>query len=73
MKNTAHRATLLQRAAACSRSIAIARDPDQRVLLENVHDMWKALADDCERLSEKELRRQIEKIATLHADVQAMK
>ena len=44
--------TLLERAAACSSSIAIADDPDQRALLEHVKDMWKALADEYGRLGE---------------------
>ena len=63
------RATLLERAAACSRSFANADDSDQRVLLENVRDMWKALADECWRLGDETLILLIGKIATLYADV----
>jgi len=72
LKSIEHRAALLERAAACSSQIAGASDPDQKILLENVQDMWRALADDCERLSEDQLGEQIERIARLHNDILAM-
>ena len=72
LRSIDYRAALLERAAACSAQIARASDPDQRALLENVQEMWRALADDCERYSEHELTRQIERIATLHNDILAM-
>ena len=67
-----HRATLLERAAAYLRLIAIASDSDQRALLEHVRDMWRALADECTQLSEEVLREQIQMINSLHRDILAM-
>ena len=67
-----YRAALLERAAACSMQIASASDPDQKALLENVQEMLRALADECEEFSEEALREQIQRITTLHNDILAM-
>ena len=48
LRTIGYRAALLERAAACSTQIASASDPDQKALLENVQEMLRALADECE-------------------------
>jgi hypothetical protein len=72
LRNIDHRAILLERVAACSWTIA-RTDADQRFLLKSIQRMWQSLADECLHLSDGEVRVQIGRIATLHADVLTMR
>ena len=67
-----YRTALMERVTECRRLTLIASDLDQKALLENVQEMWRALADECENLSREELRDLIRRVTILQNDILAM-
>ena len=55
-----------EKAADCARAIQICIDPHRKAVLINLQQMWIALGNQREFLTEEELAREVEMIGRLH-------
>jgi hypothetical protein len=55
-----------EKAAECARAIQISVDPHRKAVLVNLQQMWIALANEREFLTQEELAREAETIGRLH-------
>jgi hypothetical protein len=60
-------ADIFERARACERASQAASDPQRKVMLELLRDMWIALANEVPFLSETMLSEQLEIVERIHA------
>jgi hypothetical protein len=56
-----------EKAAECVRAIQISNDPHQKDVLSNLQQMWIALANQRNLLTQEQRAREAEKIGRLHA------
>jgi len=62
-----------EKAAECARAIRISIDPNRTAVLTNLQEMWIALANQRNFLTEDELAREAEKIGRLHVKFGGMR
>jgi hypothetical protein len=55
-----------EKAAECARAIQISHDPHRKAVLNNLQQMWVALATERSFLSPERLAREVEAIGRLH-------
>ena len=55
-----------EKAADCARAIQISIDPHRRSVLFNLQQMWTALGNQRDFLTQEELAREVETIGRLH-------
>ena len=65
------RANLWEQAAACRSASRNALSLQERQLLDILAELWFAIADDWEILSEQALAEEIIEVSTIHTDVMA--
>ena len=61
-----------EKAAECARAIQISDDPHRKAVLNNIRQMWMALANERSFLSPEHLAREVETIRRLHVTLTGM-
>jgi hypothetical protein len=57
-----------QRAAECAKAIQKTIDPDRRLALAHLQELWVTLGDEKTFMTQRQLAEEIESINELHAD-----
>ncbi len=58
-----------EKAADCERALQIAADPQQKMILKNLRDLWVALANESGFMSADQLAEESEAIGRLHLEL----